>query len=172
MARRRSAPRREPEVTAARYARNPVPTIELHETSEYELSDDERAALKADWIRARRDPDGGVAFSNSAIEVKTHGAVPENLLLEGRNGSAVDCARIVGVPAAMVDATVAQASLTYETVSGRQGQFLDYGVEAYAAAIASWLSMDDVVPRGQRVAFDLSELRTLTPGPTGPVTED
>lgn len=160
------------EATAARYASNPAPVVELHETSEYSMDDDERAALRTDWMTARNDPMGAVAFTNNAIDLRVHGAVPENLLLQGRNAAAVDAARIVGVPAAMVDATVAESSLTYETVNGRAGQFLDYGVTAYADAIASWLSMDDVVPRGQRVAFDLTQLQTLAPSPTGAPTED
>lgn len=160
------------EAAAARYAMNPAPVTELHETSEYALSDDEKAELKAEWSAARLDPFGAVAFTNNAVEMRIHGVVPEALMEAGRNASAVDCARMVGIPAAMIDATVAASSLTYETVDGRNGQFLDYGVTAYADAIGSWLSMDDVVPRGQRVAIDVSGLTGLAPVPTGAPIED
>ena len=79
---------------------------------------------------------------------------------------------MVSSPAAMADATNAGASLTYETTEGRNGQFIDWGVGLYMDAIAARLSMDDVVSRGQRVAFDTTELRALAPAPTGATTND
>ena len=81
-------------------------------------------------------------------------------------------ARLVGLPASLVDATAAGASLTYETSAGRNQQAVDYGFAAYMAALAGRLSMDDVVPRGQHVAWDLSDLTGLATTPTGPTLED
>jgi hypothetical protein len=72
----------------------------------------------------------------------------------------------------MADATNAGASLTYETTAGRNGQFIDYGVGLYMDAIAARLSMDDVVPRGQRTAFDVTQLTVTSPLPTGAPTDD
>ena len=94
-----------------------------------------------------------------------------HLLVEGRNAAAVDCARTVGVAAAMVDATVPKASLTYETQQGRGLEHTEYGVEPYAEAIAARLSLDDVVPRGQRMRFDFgTDLGAVQP--TGQPVED
>jgi hypothetical protein len=77
---------------------------------------------------------------------------------------------MISSPAAMADAEA--GSLTYETTSGRGQQFLDYGAKFYMDPIAARLSMDDVVPRGQRTAFDTGQLTTITPAATGPATED
>lgn len=153
-------------------ARTPVPAIELHQTTDVAITDDAIAALVDAWAAARRGENGGVAYTNNAVEVREHGSAPEQLLIEGRNAAAVDVARDVGIPAAMIDATTAAASLTYETTAGRNQQFIDYGLSAYMTPVSARLSQDDVVPRGQRVAFDLEDLIGPTPSPTGPPTAD
>lgn len=157
---------------ARKAAELPSANVELHYTGDRQLTTEEIEDLLSWWIKARRGDNGGVAFTNKYTEVKEHGAPKEQLLLEGRNYAAVDIARALGIPASMIDATTATASLTYETTEGRNGEFIDYGLTQYMDAIRSRLSMDDVVPRGQSVRFDTSDLRALSPAPTGPITED
>ena len=154
----------------ANAAANPVPAVELHQTTDDTLTDTEADALVNRWRASMAG--GGVAYTNSSLEVKEHGTNPEQLLIAGRNAAAVDIARLTNVPASMLDATNAGASLTYETVAGRNAEFIDYGVSLYLQPIAARLSMDDVVPRGQRVAFDLSDYTAPGPGATGAPTED
>lgn len=156
---------------AATAGHNPTPMLELHNTGDRELTDAEIDALTARWAEARRGENGGVAYTNRSIEAKPHGSIDAHLLVEGRNAAAVDCARTVGVAAAMVDATVPKASLTYETQQGRGLEHTEYGVEPYAEAIAARLSLDDVVPRGQRMRFDFGT-DLGAPQPTGPTVED
>lgn len=145
------------EATVASVAAHPF-RLELHQTSGDQLADTEKRALIEQTRKALADNEG-ILFTNQAVETKEHGAAGSGpLLVEGRNASAVDCARLVGIPAAMIDATAAGASLTYETTAGRNGEFWDYGIAAYAAPITARLSQDDVVPRGQRIGFDASDL--------------
>lgn len=153
-------------------ARNPTPTMELHQTTGVQMERDEIGDLLNDWRTARAADGGAVAYTPEMIELKVHGEAAAQLLVDGRNAAAVDMARICSVPAALVDATNAGASLTYETTQGRNGEFLDYGVEVYLSALEARLSMDDVVPRGQRVAFDRTPLTTLAAITTGPVRQD
>jgi hypothetical protein len=160
------------EEAVGKTARAPIPAMDLHQTTDVELTAAERASMVTDWIAARRGDNGGVAFTNAAVEARVLGSPAENLLIEGRNASAVDVARLCGVPAALIDATNAGASLTYETVGGRNAEFLDYGVLPYMLAIAGRLSLDDVVPRGKRVEFDTATLTNPTPTAVGPTTED
>lgn len=158
------------ERAAARHAANPVPSIELHQESDVELDPTERDRMVADWVRGRNSETGAVAFTSYGVRAYPLGAVPEQLLIDGRNAAAVDVARHASIPAAMLDATSAGASLTYETTEGRNGQFLDYGVSLYLDAIAARLSQDDVVPRGTRVAFDTSALTAVSRGALEPAT--
>jgi hypothetical protein len=157
---------------AANAARNPSAYLELHYVGDDPMTDDEIDKHIARWAAARRGEHGGVAWTNKVIELREHGTHESHLLIEGRNADAVDVSRLVSSPAAMADATNAGASLTYETTAGRNGQFIDYGVGLYMDAIAARLSMDDVVPRGQRTSFDTTQLRTIAPSATGPATED
>lgn len=157
---------------AANAARNPSAYLELHYTGDKVLTDPEIDAHIERWARARRGENGGVSFTNKWIELKEHGTHEAHLLIEGRNADAVDVARMVSSPAAMADATNAGASLTYETTEGRNTQMLDYGAGIYMDAIAARLSMDDVVPRGQRTAFDTANITVTQPSPTGAQTDD
>jgi hypothetical protein len=76
------------------------------------------------------------------------------------------------MPAAMLDATTQGASLEYATLQGRNQQWIDYGLSLYMAAVSARLSMDDVVPQGQRVAFNDSDLTSPVASPTGFPTQD
>jgi len=158
--------------SAAKAASNPAAYINLHYTGDNPLSKTERDDLIATWAAARRGENGGVAYTNKWVEAKEMGTHEAHLLTDGRNAAAVDMARLCSVPAALLDATNAGASLTYETTQGRNAEFIDYGLSLYMDPITARLSMDDVVPRGQSVRFDTSALRDLAPTPTGPTTED
>lgn len=157
---------------ASNAARNPSAHIWLHYQGDAPMSPEDKRELVADWAAARRGENGGVAYTNKLLDVKELGTHEGQLLIQGRNADAVDVARMGNMPAAMLDATSAGASLTYETTEGRNQQFLDYGAQLYMDAVTARLSMDDVVPRGHRTAFDTSEFTSLTPTPTGAPTED
>lgn len=148
--------------------------LELHQTTDITLEDDEITDIVAK-ARAALADNQGVLFTNSALESKDHPLLPAgaaDLLIGVRNASAVDGARMVSIPAALIDATTPGASLEYATLEGRNQQWIDYGLSLYMDAVDARLGMDDVVPVGQRVAFDLSTLTTTLPAPTGPATTD
>ena len=157
---------------AAGAARNPSAFLEIHYEGDEPLTDTEIDSVIARWAAARRGEHAGVSFTGKNTRVIEHGTHESHLLIEGRNADAVDASRLVSSPAAMADATNAGASLTYETTEGRNVQFIDYGVGIYMDAIAARLSMDDVVPRTQRVAFDVTQLTVTAPSPTGAPTLD
>lgn len=157
---------------AANAARNPSAYLNLHYTGDDVLTDAEIDTHIERWAKARRGINGGVGWTNKVIEVQELGSHESHLLIEGRNADAVDMARLASAPAASADATNAGASLTYETTQGRNLQLIDQGVGLYMDSIAARLSMDDVVPRGQRVAFDTGQLTVATPDATGPAQLD
>lgn len=137
-------------------AETPSAQLELHQTSDHELPRDKVLELVNDWAAARRGKNGGVAYTNSAIEVREHGAADAHLLVEGRNAAAVDVARAAGIPASLIDATGPNSTLTYETTEGRNAELVDYGLAGFMAAVSARLGMDDMSPRGMRMAFDLT----------------
>lgn len=153
-------------------AETPSAQLELHQTNDAPMTDDDISQLVSAWAAARRGTNGGVAYTNSGIEVKEHGAASEHLLIEGRNAAAVDVARAAGIPASLIDATGPSASLNYETASGRNVEFVDYGLAPYLSAISARLGMDDMVPRGVRIQFDLSDFTSAAAGPVSVQDDD
>lgn len=150
---------------------NPVPDINLEAQPDSEdMTGDEWRDFVTAYV-ANRKVNKGVGFTNRFVKaVPMPGRKDSDLMVEARNASVVDQARIVGVHAGMLDATAPKASLNYETQTGRNQEFVDLDLYTYLLPIAARLSMPDVTPRGQRVAFDLSDFTgpAATPTPTTP----
>lgn len=142
-----------------RTVKNPLPAVLLKQVGDDVLEDDEIDGLLSAWRLARQDPDGAVAYIPSNIAVEALGEIVANVLVEARNASAIDIARLIGVPASAVDAGAVTSSLTYNNTNVGVGLVLaQQGYKPYADAIAAALSMDNVVPAGQRTALDMTEL--------------
>lgn len=150
----------------------PTPGLNLQQTEGRELTDDEIDTMIARWAKARRGDHGGVSYSSKGITPVPMSGDDGNLMIESRNALSVDLARLVGVSAGMVDATTPKASLNYETKQGRNEEFADRDLDQYADPITARLSLDDVVPKGQRVAFDTSAFTGPARPATGPAAED
>lgn len=144
--------------SAGRAADNPNAYLELHDEGDTPLLQTEVDELVARWSEARQGKYGGVAYTNKSIKVIEHGAANEHLLVQGRNAAAVDVARLMGIPAALIDAQAQAGSLTYETTQSRNAEFLDYCLAPYLAAISSRLSQDDISPKGTTVGFEIEKV--------------
>jgi hypothetical protein len=145
--------------------------LEAHQTSAAELTPTERTEIVTQ-IRAAMADNDGILFTNNAVELVEHRVDSDALQLGARNASALDVARLANMPAMMLDATAQGASLEYQTMTGRNQQWLDYGLALYMDHIEARLSMDDVVPAGQRVAFDTTDWTAADASPTGPPVPD
>ena len=150
------------ESAAAKHAKNPIPSTELHQTSGVTLPKPERTELVQEWAAARRGENGGVAYTSPNIELKTHGQLPEQLLVSGRNAAAVDVARHAGLPADALDAVPEKSTLTYNTAETKMRALIDFGLAAYGSALTARLSMDDLTPRGARVVLDYDSVTAVT----------
>jgi hypothetical protein len=108
----------------------------------------------ADWRAARAGLNGGVAFIPLGVEPVELGTFSEHLLTEGRNAAAVDVARIVSLPADLLDAA-GPSSLTYATTRDNDQRAIQYGVGLYLSSISAALSQDGMTVHGQEVRFDI-----------------
>ncbi|AKI28618.1 Putative portal protein [Gordonia phage GMA5] len=141
--------------SASKASENPSAYIELHQTNDLPITEEQARGMIAKWAAARRGENGGVAFTSHGVEVREHGSYSEHLLVEGRNAAALDVARAVHLPGSALDATVEKSSLNYETTEGKTADLIDFGLSSYMSAITARLGMDDVVPRGTSVRFVL-----------------
>jgi hypothetical protein len=153
-------------------ATNPIPAIELHATTDDPLELDEVQALVQAWADARSDVNGAIAFTPHNVQAIAHGSAEPSLLIEGRNFLRIDVGAFLGIPAALMDASLSTASLTYSTQEGQRNEFADFTLPYWIEPIQQRLSLDDVVPAGQRVRFDLTDLYTNPPTPTSPEVAD
>ena len=153
-------------------ATNPIPAIDLHQTTDDPLELEEVQAMVSAWADARSDVNGSIAFTPYNIEARALGNAEPALLIEGRNFLRIDVGAFLGIPAALMDASLSTASLTYSTQEGQRNEFADFTLPYWAEPIQQRLSLDDVVPAGTRIRFDLSDLLTTTPSPTGPPVAD
>lgn len=151
-------------------ARNPIPLIELHQTDDAQNPDEVEEFVKA-WGAARRARDGAIGYTPPGLEIRTHGTVAADLMVEGRNAVRTDIGSFLNVRASMLDGTMGVDSLTYSTTAGERNSFYEFDLPFWTDPIEARLSMDDVVPRGQVVRFDKYEAFNA-PSPTGPTVED
>lgn len=150
---------------AARAADTPAAQVVLKQTGGQPLNQTEIKNLIESFAGARRGTNGGIAYASQTIEVQELGKTDAQLLVEGRNAAAVDIARAVGVPAAMIDASsTGSGNITYQNVAARNRELIDYALAPFMAAIAARLGLDDMVPRGWSVAFDLGDLTAAVVG--------
>lgn len=147
----------------------PAPLTELHLTDDTQLDDDEVKQTRDAYVNARRERGGSVTVTPSNVQVIDHGAADAALFIEGRNASRLDIAAFFNLPGAILDATTAQASLTYVTQEGTRTSIYDLSLPYWVRPIESRLSQDDIVPSGQSVRFDFSSLAPTAPTIT---TED
>lgn len=150
---------------AVRYAATPSAQILLKQVQGQPLTEEQRNKLIEGWAQARRGENGGVAFANQSIDVQELGKANTDLLVQGRNAAAVDIARATGIPAMMLDAgTAGSGTITYRSQVSRNLELVDYALAPFMAAVAARLGLDDMVPRGTAVAFDLTDLTGLSVG--------
>lgn len=153
--------------------RNPFPAMVLEHTDpDGELDDAEAKAFVEAVAAARRNPDSAVMYAGPRMRIVSHAADSTDLFESGRNAIRLDFGNYLNMPAAVLDGSVSEASLTYSTQEGRRNDFLDLTVPTYAGPIEDALSLDSIVPRGQFIRFDFTDLATSTATPTGPTVED
>lgn len=150
--------------------RNPIPLIDLHRVDD-DMTEDEVNDMVGAWSTARRNQDGAVASTPASVQLQVHGELKHELFVEGRNAIRTDIGSFLNVRVAMIDGTIGVDSLTYTTKDGERNSFYEFDLPFWTDAITARLSLDDVVPRGTRIRFDMYEAHNL-PTPTGARVED
>lgn len=164
---------RDIEAAVAGRARVPNPTVVIKQTDQdAALEQDEAQAIVTNYIKNRRSPDGTVTLLPYGFDMEVLGTQETDFAIQARNAVRNDIGGYLGIPASVMDASLATASLTYSTAEGNRNMFFDQALPLFSGPIEHRLSLDDVVPRGQRIRFDLSGLYAALPNPTGTPTED
>lgn len=140
------------------YSEAPAPTQILKNTSNYELSDTEIDELLAAYTAARKE--SAVAYLNGGVDLTTFGYSALDLqLVESRNQSAIQIARLLNLDPFWVGAGVPGSSLTYQNRVDMRQDLVDLTLSDYLVPIEQRISMWDVTPTKLKhvVRFDTSE---------------
>ena len=130
---------------------------ELHDTGDYPMTREEQRAIVADAREAMASA-GGVLFTTPGLETRLHQVDPGAMMVAGRESFAVDVARLIGIPGAVIDAYSQGSTMTYTTVQDVLTHFLHLGATLYMTPITARLSLDDVSPRGTEIRFNLDDV--------------
>lgn len=140
-------------VEESRYtmARSSLPSGVLKQTGGEPLSASELADIGAAFNTARLTSQ--TAVLNEFLSYEPSNATPDKMLMiESAQYSALDLARLCGVPPYLVG--VATGAYAYTSSEQSRADLYIFGVKPYADCIASTLSMNNVLPRGTYCKFD------------------
>lgn len=140
------------EAATLNYSEYPMPTVILKNTGA-DLPAAQVDALLDAWETARTNR--ASAYLNSSIEAKAMGWSARDLaLVEARNESAIQIARIANLDPTWVGAAVNGSSMVYSNRVDLYRQLLDISLRPVMDNITHRLSMPDVTPRGHAIRFD------------------
>jgi HK97 family phage portal protein len=118
-----------------------------------DLGEKEVAGLLAAWRSARANR--STAYLTSSLEYQPTAFSPKDMLyVDGLNNMATQIARLCNVPAYYISADN-NNSMTYANVQDERRQFVALSLQPYISAVENRLSMDDITPNTQFVAFDM-----------------
>jgi len=113
----------------------------------------EVAGLLAAWKRARSER--STAYLTSSLEFQPVSFSPKDMMYtDSIAAMATQIARLCNVPAYYISADM-NNSMTYANVQDERRQFVSLSLQPYISCIEQRLSMDDLTPQTQFVAFDM-----------------
>lgn len=153
---------------------SPPAGTELHITSDEFDGMSAKEQMKEVKAYADQRRKTSVSMTKSYIDVKEHSGEAIDLFDSATNSIRLDIANHTGVPASIIEGAKATGGgdMNYTGKGDERSELYDLGSRDYADAIAARLSLDDVCPEGEYIAFDTSEAFALPTPTTPPVRED
>lgn len=134
---------------------NPLPVVELHNEGD-DIGQEKIKEMINQWRMSRAKH--GVGYSSKGVKVISHGARPENLLIDGRKRIDLELARHCNLPAWAADVPIDGSSLTYQNRQSKNQELIDQFISGFSTVIEERLSLPDVTPQGTTVRFQFDEL--------------
>ena len=139
---------------AERFATNEIAAGYLQQKGGEPMSGDELGEMAAAWAANRRT--NSIGALNEFVEFKTFDQDPSKLqLVEARKYAALELARLTDIPGYLLG--IDQSGMTYMNAQQARQDLILFGARPLLHAIEERLSMDDILPRGRHVQFDVDE---------------
>ena len=141
---------------AARYrnASSAIPAGVLRQTGGEPLSGQELADLAAQFNFAR-ESNQTAALNEFVTYTETLTSPDKMLLIDSAEFQAMEMARLCNIPPYLAGISV--GSYSYQSSSEARMDLWTFGAKAYAECIASTLSMNNILPNGSYVEFDVEK---------------
>lgn len=117
------------------------------------MSGDELGELASAWAAARKT--NAIGALNDYVEFKEFSKDPGESIDKLRQFQSLELARVGNVPPYLVGIGI--PGMNYSNVQESRRDLWLFGASPYAHAITERLSMDDVLPRGRFVEFDIED---------------
>ena len=142
--------------SADRFAVNEIAAGWLQQTDASEpMSAEDLGELAAAWRNARQT--SAIAALNSVVTFKEFSSDPNRLqLVEARQFQSLELSRTTGIPPYLLGIGV-PGSYTYQNAQQARQDLYLFGAKQYMDAIEQTLSMNQILPRGRYVEFDVSD---------------
>jgi HK97 family phage portal protein len=142
--------------SADRFAVNEIAAGWLQQTDASEpMSAEDLSELAAAWRNARQV--GAIGALNSVVTFKEYSSDPNKLqLVESRQFQSLELSRATGIPPYLLGIGV-PGSYTYQNAQQARQDLYLFGAKQYMDAIEQTLSMNQILPRGRYVEFDVSD---------------
>jgi phage portal protein BeeE len=137
-----------------RNAESAMPSGVLRQTGGEPLTAQELADLSAAFNAARLN--NQTAALNEFLEYQETKALPDNMLMvESANYQALEMCRVANIPPYLAGVNV--GSYSYQNSRSAREDLYLFGARLYMECVAQTLSMNNVLPRGTYVKFDIDE---------------
>jgi len=147
--------------SAERFATNEIAAGYLQQKGGEPMSGEELGEMAAAWSSNRRT--NSIGALNELVNFVEFSGDPSTLqLVEGRNYQTKELSRLMDVPAYLL--AIDQRGMTYSNAVQAREDLVLFGARPLVAAIQERLSMDDILPRGRHVEFNLDDyVQEFTP---------
>jgi len=142
------------EAARFRNSSSAIPAGILRQTGGEPLSGSELADLAASFNVAR-ETNQTAALNEFVTYTETLTSPDKMLLIDSSEFQAMEMARLCNIPPYLAGVSV--GSYSYQSSSESRADLWTFGVRAYADCIAQTLSMNNVLPNGTYVEFDVED---------------
>ena len=126
------------------------------------MTDGEIDDVLSRWEMARRTHTTAYLGSSFKYDATTAMNPGELQLIEARQQSAIECARLMNLPSQYVSAPMGAGNITYQNVESMRRELIDVACGPWIAGLEQRLSMNDVTPRGTQLRFDIDAFTRST----------
>lgn len=145
------------DTAAKRFASNEIASGMLQQVDGEPMSGEELSELALAWAQSRAN--NAVGALNQYVKYVQFDQDPSKLqLTEGREYSALELSRMANIPPYMVG--IATGGMTYMNAQQARQDLYLFGAKPFINCIEETLSLDNVLPRGRHVRFDIDRYLT------------